>query len=216
MKTNSETFGQRLKRLREAKGWTHRQLMEEADHYIDTEALISAELSVVPDIWPAFTMSRVSKAFGVSMDYLYHGVDPIAKALGSPTANTPGKRIRQRRDELGWSFHDLYRKSHGLSELGLARLECDATKEPVGAYRTELSSIAVWLGVNPEWILTGNEPKFPAKQKASNAEWIESVDLGRTRTEGGWCEATLIVTMKPEYLEKVREAIRAGRAVECA
>lgn len=159
----SETFGQRLRRLREAKGWSTAELACKAG--MDHKAIEHAENnSVLVGNYQSSDLLRLANVFGVTMDYLYTGRESWA--------NTPGKRIRQRRDELGWDFEECYKDfaEEGLSPHAL--LEVDAK-----GYCGEdmVDSIADHLGVTPEWIMTGAEPKFPEPPKpiasVNTVEW---------------------------------------------
>jgi hypothetical protein len=145
--TTQETFGVRVRRLREAKGYFER-VNEDCD----------------PDKFPAIALCRLAASLGVSMDYLYSGAE------SDSWANTPGKRIRMRRDELGWSAVKMTDESK-VSWITLAHLEMDPDGY-VGASAGAVHSVAKALGVTPSWILTGAEPKFPPKPKAPDADWF--------------------------------------------
>jgi transcriptional regulator with XRE-family HTH domain len=72
--------------------------------------------------------------------------------------STIGKRIRQRRTELGLSQRDL--ASEGVSYAYISRLEADARRPSVRAPR----QLAPRLGVSVHWLETGEDD--PAERLA--------------------------------------------------
>jgi transcriptional regulator with XRE-family HTH domain len=68
---NIETMGARIKRLREAKGWSRHDLSRESDVHYDSLAGYE-NLRRQPRAGRVF---RIARALGVSPEYLMDGVD---------------------------------------------------------------------------------------------------------------------------------------------
>lgn len=68
MTVRPETFGERVRRLRIARGWDQRQLAEAAG--IGQMSVSQSERDLIPGV-TALTVSLLATALGVSMDYLW-------------------------------------------------------------------------------------------------------------------------------------------------
>ena len=64
-----ETIGQRIRRLRKARGWTQYELAAEAE--VTRYSLLRWEAGTKPQSFESFV--RVADALGVSLDELYRG-----------------------------------------------------------------------------------------------------------------------------------------------
>jgi len=132
---STETIGQRVKRLREAKG------LSQAD--FEYQVLRPHYHGIVYDVErdderiSILVLKKLAAFFGVTLSYLLEG---------EPVANTPGKRIRQRRDELGWSVLEARWKVFGSLGVDYCCFESDDCNN-AGTFELEWTKIADALGV---------------------------------------------------------------------
>lgn len=210
----TETFGQRLKRLREAKGLTHMDMCKKIGNYhIESIQKIEGD-RFDPGALYAFTVGKLASILGVSMEYLYAGVEP------APVADTPGKRIRVRRDELGETFRDCACNarefSPSLSNTDWLMLEADSLDDE--QVEILFPAVSRALGVNVEWILTGSEPKVPEVVKVATKRAGYMVRFLRTMVQENEMSETdtveLSVIVAKGFGRKIVEMIGTGRPIE--
>lgn len=71
--------------------------------------------------------------------------------------NISQRLFHRRKTELGWSQTKLSEES-GVSQQMISKLE-----RAVAKGSTEIIALARALGVTPEWLEAGTEPKFPSE-----------------------------------------------------
>jgi len=91
----------------------------------------------------------------------------IIKLESKPTG--PGKRIRQRRQQLSMMQRDLSKRS-GVSQATISRFESGAIR---GLRSPNLQSLADVLNVSTSWILEGNETPLGASADRKEEKLLE-------------------------------------------
>jgi len=116
--------------------------------------------------------------------------------------STPSERIQERLSELGWN-KTMLAKEAGVQISTLSRFfkSSDTRLKRAGS----MVKIARALGVRPEWILTGTEPKFSIIESTEIMEVLKGETLPRLRavaeTYLGFMQDK-VLRMTPETMAK--------------